>query len=488
MSYSIPSSLQYFDIENLLRDLPRGERWLRHLREDLLPFWTMTTALGEPLGNFPTYRNNDGSLVDWQNPHPEFQHVVDGIVFRDRDHVRSKARQCFAYGVAYHMTGEEKYLNYAKAGVAFLREKAIDRENGGAFSYFSSPGAHPGPDVRYRTSQDMAYLLSGIGFLYYLTRDPELEKELINVHDYIWKKYYDFGADLFRWVLEDGSPDRDKKTQQEFVAQLDQIYGYMLLVTPCLPESDQLIWKERLVKISHIMMDRFYSPRTELFWGAIDTTASKRWGSPHTDFGHSVKAFWLISLIGSITEDYEMFVSAQRRAAQIVDMAYLESSGSWARCLKTDGTKDEDKEWWAHCELDQVSGALALNDPAYLRYIVRTYDYWFKYFVDHEHKEIWHMLSGATHQPAEGFPKQHSWKNALHSFEHALIGYIFAQQLHGEAVTLYYAWQDNAWQEKRPQRRRIAPYFYQGTVTGISERTVGDPPEKRQTVSFTTIH
>ena len=210
---SIPSSLQYFDIENLLRDLPRGERWLRHLREDLLPFWAMPTALGEPLGNFPTYRNDDGSLVDWQNPHPEFQHVVPGIVFRDRDHVRAKSRQCFAYGIAYHMTGDEKYLNYAKAGVAFLREKAIDRVHGGAFSYFSSPGMVPGPEVPYRTSQDMAYLLCGIGFLYYLTRDPELEKELIVIHDYIWFHYYDSGADVFRWVLEDNLPDGDFKNR-----------------------------------------------------------------------------------------------------------------------------------------------------------------------------------------------------------------------------------------------------------------------------------
>jgi mannose/cellobiose epimerase-like protein (N-acyl-D-glucosamine 2-epimerase family) len=149
MSYPIPSSFQYFDIENLLRDLPRGERWVRHLTEDLLPFWTMPTALGEPLGNFPTYRNNDGSLVDWQNP--EFQHVVDGIVSRDRDHVRAKSRQCFAYGVAYHITGDGKYLNYAKAGVAFLLENAIDRVNGGAFSYFSSHGMVPGPEVQAKT-------------------------------------------------------------------------------------------------------------------------------------------------------------------------------------------------------------------------------------------------------------------------------------------------------------------------------------------------
>ena len=135
MSISPPLSTQDFDIEILLRELPRGKRWLEHLKKDLLPFWTMPSALGEPLGNFPTYRNNDGSLVDPTKGRPELERL---------DYVRAKSRQCFGYGVAYHMTGEEEYLNYAKAGVAFLREKAIDRVHGGAFSYFSSPGAIPG--------------------------------------------------------------------------------------------------------------------------------------------------------------------------------------------------------------------------------------------------------------------------------------------------------------------------------------------------------
>jgi mannose/cellobiose epimerase-like protein (N-acyl-D-glucosamine 2-epimerase family) len=450
------------------------------LKEDLLPFWTKPTALGQPLGNFPTYRNNDGSPFNPAHPTPEFQHLVDGIVFQERDHVRAKSRQCFAYGIAYHMTGEEVYLEYAKAGVRFLLQHAIDPA-GGAYSYFTGPGAKPGPDPAYRTSQDLAYFLAGPGFLYYLTRDRDIEAKILEVHDYIWFHYYDSGADMFRWVLAD-TPDGDKQSQLEIVAQLDQIYGYMMLITSCLPEPHQTVWKERLLKLAHILMDRFYSPRTEMFWGAVTNTVDKRWATPHTDFGHSVKTFWLISLIGSLTDDYEMFVSAQRRAAQILDIAYLPNSGSWGRRYKPDGLLDEDKEWWIHCELDQVAGALALNDPAYLRYVVRTYDYWFKYFVDHTHNEIWPMLSCANNQPVEGFPKQHSWKNAFHSFEHALLGYIFAQQLHGEPATLHYAWQNS------PQKRQIAPYFYQAAVLDINESVSGASGLKQQKVRFTTIH
>ncbi|MFM7365352.1 MAG: hypothetical protein ACKO11_12835, partial [Cuspidothrix sp.] len=38
----------------IINAVPKGDRWLKHLNEDLLPFWTQNTALGEN-GNFPTY-------------------------------------------------------------------------------------------------------------------------------------------------------------------------------------------------------------------------------------------------------------------------------------------------------------------------------------------------------------------------------------------------------------------------------------------------
>lgn len=475
----IPKIPETFDIDKILRDLPRGDRWIRHLKEELLPFWEMPEALGNPIGNFPTYRNNDGTLVDFTNPGPDFQNVVPGIVWPDRDHVRSKSRQCFAYGIAFHMTGELRYLELAKTGVNYLREHAFDRESGGAFTYFKDDQKLPLPSQR--TSQDLAYALTGIGFLYYLTRDSDLLEDLLNIHEYIWATYYDNEAGLLRWVIEP-STDGDLPGQKEIVAQLDQIYGYMMVLAPALPEPARTLWKERLGKLGRILMDQFYTPRTEMFWGAITDSTVKHWGTPHTDFGHSVKSFWLISLIGSLIDDYEMFVSAEGRAAQILEWAYIERTGSWARAFTSDGKLDEDKEWWICCELDQVAGALALTDPAYARYLVRTTDYWFKYMVDHKNHEIWHMVSGETNQPIAGYPKQHSWKNALHSFEHALVNYIFAQQLQQKPVKLYFAWQTE------PKREFIQPYFYQGKVHKIEQTGEGFEQLKSNAVTFFDVH
>jgi hypothetical protein len=73
-------------------------------------------------------------------------------------------------------------------------------------------------------------------------------------------------------------------------------------------------------------------------------------------------------------------------------------------------------------ELDQLAGTLALRDPTFVQYLLRTYD-----------------VDGRTHAPLRQLPKQWQWKNAYHSFEHALVGDIVARQLQGELVTLYYA-------------------------------------------------
>jgi hypothetical protein len=87
--------------------------------------------------------------------------------------------------------------------------------------------------------------------------------------------------------------------------------------------------------------------------------------------------------------------------------------------------------------------------------------------VDHDDHEIWHWVNAADNQPNKRIPKQHSWKNALHSFEHALVGYITAQQIHGKPATLHFAFL------AIPTETEIAPYFYEGRVESITRTETG---------------
>ena len=141
------------------------------------------------------------------------------------------------------------------------------------------------------------------------------------------------------------------------------------------------------------------------------------------------------------------------------------------------GALDLDKTWWVYDELDQLTGTLALSDPKFAQYLPRAYDYWFTHFVDKEFGEVWNSVDGRTHAPVA--PKQWEWKNAYHSFEHALIGYIVGQQLNDQPITLYYAF------PSAETAKSAKPYFYSGVIKGIEPVNQGRPKQK---VTFSNVH
>lgn len=493
-------SVPAYDIATIIDSLPDGDRWIRHLNEDLLPFWTLPTALGERVGEFPTYRNNDGSLVNPDSLSPELKAALAdtntaGLIHLDRLYSRAHARQTYAYGIAYHITGEEKYLSYAKAGVDFLRSSLVDRENGGAATYLKVNSSTHAIDTsgKYptslqRTSQDLAYALTGIGFYYYLTHDPEMLGDIFQIKNHIFETYFDEELGLFKWLIEDNKEDGSAK-QKELVSQLDQVYAYMLWLTPSLPEPHRAIWTQDLKKIAHLMMSQFFSEKYGFFWGAITDSKSKQLGKPHTDFGHSIKTLWLIYQIGKMTNEIELINFAKENATKLIDIAYIPKTASWGRRFDKNGKFDSDKEWWGLAELDQVTATLSLVDPSYARYLLGTYDYWFTYMVDKsKHADgtnvggIWHMVDAKTNKPVLEYPKQHSWKNSLHTFEHALIGYITTQELKQENIILHFAFKTESGKD------HIHPYFYEGKIKGINTSSFTKIPElQKYTVTFTDL-
>ncbi len=479
-------------IVNIIDKLPTPQRWLDHLENELMPFWLLPSALGSSPGDFPTYRANDGSLLDPKNLPPEFRNPADGIVWLDRKHVRSQSRQTYAYGVAYHVTGNTRYLELARQGVDFLLENSIDRRHGGAYEYFKLDHGNQGaPNVYQRTSQSMAYALTGMGFYFYLTRDKLLLPEILALKKYIFDVYFDKQINLLKWVIEP-SPDGDSPLQKELVAQLDQMFAYMIWLAPALPEPYCTEWMDDLEKIAYIIISQFYGPRHQLFWGAITSVDSERYAQPHTDFGHSVKTFWLLHQLGKLRENLFLNTFGSSHATRILDAAFIKEDGTWARMPlpenlvgHSDQTEvDRDKEWWICAVLDQTAATLALLDPGYASYLPTTYACWFDYLVDKDHGEMWHYVDWKTKQPVLKYPKQHSWKTSLHSFEHMLVAYITTHQLRREPLKLYYAFKDTDY----PTPDKINPYSYLARVMSIGvvpSHDKNDPP--RQVIEFTDV-
>lgn len=429
--------------------LPAGETWIKHVKEDLMPFWMSKVALGNPVGNFPTFRCDNGEAVNKDKPCNELLQAGSWISNNlNRNYVRMNSRQIYAYCAAYHLTGEEKYLEAAKEGVNYLRKYALDKKTGAAVSFFENgkPGLKPGQ----RTTQDLAYAQAGMAFYYYLTRDKDVLKDILKLKKYIFDNYYNNDWNMLMWVKQD--VEKNKKHQKELVAQLDQVNAYMLMLAPILPEPYKTEWDNDLIKIVNLLLDKFYDKQGKRFWGYIHDESGKKIGARHSDYGHTIKSFWMIYLVGKYTENQKLISFSQENMPFVFKKAYREYSEDISFWI-TD-SKWQGPSWWVYAELDQAAATLALVDDSFTKYLSRTYDYWLKFMVDKKNYEVWPWI-GRGGKP--GSPKAHLWKNGYHSLEHALVAYITTQALNKLPVKLYYAF-------KESKNEKMNPYYYTGKI------------------------
>ena len=437
-----------------VEDIPTAQQWQDHVQQDLLPFWSLPDALGEPIGNFPSVRCDDGTLINFENPCPEVQNH-DWLMTGDQ-YVIALSRQIYTYGVAFQLTGEWQYLEYAKAGVDYFRDNALDREIGGAFSWWDANEQTWGPTLDHRNPQEQANVLMGLAYYYYLTRDAEVLQDILDLKDFIFETYYNPELNLLQWQLHGA----EQAAEQHLVAQLDQL-TYMLLLTPILPEPEQTEWTRDMIHLSDIMLNQFYSEDENLFLSSAYSTDESAVVATAIAFAPTIKAMWLMHMIGLLSHEQSLVDFVIKNAPRVLEQAFLSESGTWADGLNPDKTINEDKSWWSYSALNQFTASFALTDPPVAIYLPQTYDYWFRNFVDPQFGEVWNGINGLTHQPIQDFPKQWSWKNGYHSFEHALVGYITSSQLHGESIVLYYAF------ESTPSLDTIHPYYYRGDIDEV---------------------
>jgi mannose/cellobiose epimerase-like protein (N-acyl-D-glucosamine 2-epimerase family) len=366
-----------------------------------------------------------------------------------------------------------------KAGIDFIRQNAIDRVNGGmATTQNISDGAWlPAPQLR--NSQELAYGLLGMAFYYYLTRDADVLQDILAIKNYIFDAYYNppLGAMQFMLTSSAGVSFDDKR----LVAQLDQMNTYLVLLAPLLLEPFKSEWKTSLLRLSHVMIDQFYSPDEGLFFLSANRPEDKVLATAGTDFGHNAKALWMIRWTGLLTGSADLVAFAENKARRLLSRAYLNDCGCWADGILSGGALDVDKSAWIFAELNQLAGTLALRDSTFTQYLPRSYDYWFRHFVDPVYGEVWNGVDGRTHAPLRQLPKQWKWKSAYHSFEHVLVGYIVAQQLRGELVTLYFAFSAD------PPAASVQPYYFSGNIEAI-ELDTDDQGRQAQKITFSNVH
>lgn len=454
-------------------NLPTGDRWIQHLTSDLLPFWTVPAALGNPPGSFPSVRCDDGSLLDYKKPCAPI--AGNSYLLTPAQYLVSVSRQTYGYGVAYHLTGDTKYLGYMKAGVDYIRQNAVDRTGGGMFTMFDLKSNTWGPRRELRNAQELGYGLLGLAMYYYLTRDDQVLPDILAIKNYIAGTYYNPALGTMQWTLQNNGTERFD--QKQLVADLDQMNTYLVLLTPILPEPQRTEWRQTLAQLVRSILGTFYSPGDHLFFTSANTPQDRNLAFSGVDFGHTSKALWMMRWTGLMLGDQGLVSFSEAAGRGLFDRAYLPEDGSWAEGVLPGGEIDKNKNWWVFAELDQFSGTLALGDPGTGRYLPQTAAYWFEHFVDPQYGEVWNGVNYQTNTPQRDYPKAWAWKSAYHSFEHVLVGYITAQYLRGQPAKLYYAF------EKPVDQALIHPYYFPGAIQSV-EVTNDDAGNQYQGITF----
>lgn len=429
--------------------LPGSDLWQEHANH-ILKFYLHKDAKGNPEGYFPTWRCDNGKLRGRKACEGEGDTAWVSKIWH-LDFTRMLSRQTFAYGALFNLTGNKEALRLHQAGVKFLLEKA-QRKDGSFISLFDNGKEVKDSPIAAENPQDLSYALVGLAMNAYLTGDRKTIDAIIRAEQYIFDTYYDKEKGILSWSKRD--TEFDKSSQEELVAQLDQLNAYMLLTWRLIPEQNRAQWGQKIREVTDIINKKFYNEKEKRFNGCTDNPScfSLEKGK-HLDYGHRVKTYWMEYMAGLGLDDRELTEFAKKGMIEIHKKA-LSANGYE---FFGDDLYGE-AGWWVTAELNQTALTLALTDD------IQIPNTFFNILDNQTDKEYGELKFGGG--------KAHFWRNGFHSSEQALIGSILSNAIRQKecssdkcfldnSTTLYFAPAD-------PEHMTYTPYLYSGTISKIS--------------------
>lgn len=438
-----------------------ADTWINSFKNEILPFWTMDAAKGSPLGNYPTFRANNGSITANTVRYP-----------------RMMGRQIYVYSMGYMMTGDETLLELAKAGVDYMLENAKDKTNGGFYGIITSQGAIASDS---KTAQDLSYAALGLASYYFVTRDKNVEKELLEVRDLIMTKYWDSTNNRVIDAFNNNfTTEQDTSGGGwELVAQLDQINAYMMLTQPVLSESSR---REQFLGDMHTIAETMVTSfwQNGVFWGQHSSIGNVN--ANNTDFGHTLKSYWMLLQLDKRLPDHPYNKLITDNVYTWIDLASKNRRDpeGWAGEYAADLKSNElwNAMWWSYAEIDQISATLNMMDQRYTNLLATKAQTWLDHYVDKTNYEVYSDYGSGS--------KTNEWKNGFHSTEHSLIMYMHGKYLEKQPFDLYFAVPT---EEKSTFTAK--PYIYEGKEKGrtfINSITVDGTTLEKVKVTFDEIY
>lgn len=357
----------------------------------------------------PDFRSRDfllghiRSILDFYDPHVvdpaggfRQNFYDDGRTFDDSEkHLVSSCRMVFNYCAAERLFGDDRYRILRQRGLAFVRDRHWDRAREG-YAWTLSAGD--------RDDTNHCYGLAFVVLMYAVAMrqgDDRAEHELRAAWDIMERRFWQPEDRLY---ADEASPDWS--TLSDYRGQNANMHACEAAIFAWEATADR-IFLDRALELAATIAVRQADKGDGLVWEHFRPDLSPDWDYNRDDPanlyrpwgfqpGHQTEwAKLLLMLHRHRPEDWMV-----ERAVELFDRAMTAAwdreNGGICYGFAPDGAiSDGDKYFWVQAEsfAAAILLARATDDPAYLDWYDRIWQYCWRVFVDHEHGAWYRVLT-----------------------------------------------------------------------------------------------
>lgn len=368
-----------------------------HLTEGIIPFWK--------------------ALRD--NEHGGYYGYMDYDLAVDKKAVKGcilNSRITWFFSNAYLLLKEESLLKEARHGFTFLKERCMDRENGGIYWSIRYDGT---PEDTIKHTYNQAFCIYALSSYYDASGDEEALKMAKELFHIIETKCTDEVGYLEAFDREFHEIDNDKLSENGVIAEktMNTLLHVFEAYTELYRVSGDSEVKDRLKWILDTFADKVYNPalkRQEVFFdknmnSIIDLHS----------YGHDIETAWLIDrgveILGDKHYEEKLTPITKALTEEIYNVAF---DGHSLANECENGVVNTHRIWWVQAET--VVGFLngfqkSPEKQEYLEAAGAQWEFIREHVIDKRKGSEWFWEVDKQGKPYEGRPIVEPWKCPYHN-------------------------------------------------------------------------
>ena len=358
----------------------------------------------------------------------------------------NQSRDAYGFLRAYMLTGNTRFLVYARRALDFLYRSGWDNANGGWYNEISKNGVPSNPAFTLLEIM-LAVAILGMMASVEVTDDSldraMLLRSLAHNDAHFWDaRPQSFG--YYDQTLANGSGP----TRKSFNATVDAVTTHLLHMY--LMTGDSTYWN-RLIKVADNMVTHLAASASTQATGFVeeyDTDWNPDPTQTMTIMGHVLKTAWCLARLYELHPESTYLATAEDLVDIVLQKGYdHQRGGPYKDYDRTTGQMlmwgqaDTAKAWW-QMEQAVTSGLMLYHITGKAKYLDMadgTLNFFMQYFVDHQYGEVY---ENRTKYGAQIWDtnKGDDGKAGYHSIELGYYVYLYGNLLlNRQPATLHYA-------------------------------------------------